>query len=206
MAFTFFYVGGGGGGNFMYRSCIGVSRVHQRVGAALRYQRPTQQARRSLHGLNARDGPSERDHSSSSEEATEEEDNGTERCLPEGPNILGAGFGKDQATEARMKVSDQVGSERLGIAFTCNKCDTRIQKTFSRHAYYRGIVVIACPTCHVRHLIADNIGWYRDLPGSGSGPRIEEWTDVRRVSADVFELEEKFRKSGEAELDDSNRK
>lgn len=48
------------------------------------------------------------------------------------------------------------------IAFTCNKCDTRSSHTFSKQAYQKGTVLIQCPGCKNRHLIADNLKIFRD--------------------------------------------
>lgn len=51
---------------------------------------------------------------------------------------------------------------QLMIAFTCNKCDTRSSHTFSKQAYSKGTVLIQCPGCKNRHLIADNLKIFRD--------------------------------------------
>eukprot|EP00760_Papus_ankaliazontas_P024642 PhM_4_TR23/c0_g1_i1/m.87049/K17808/ZIM17, DNLZ, Tim15; mitochondrial protein import protein ZIM17 len=48
------------------------------------------------------------------------------------------------------------------IAFTCAKCETRSVKRFSKHSYYKGIVVVQCPGCQGKHLIADHLGWFED--------------------------------------------
>eukprot|EP00796_Vickermania_ingenoplastis_P003842 gene3842-2722_t len=45
-------------------------------------------------------------------------------------------------------------------AFTCGQCDFRMVKRFSKHAYTKGIVVVECPNCRVKHLLADNLGWW----------------------------------------------
>lgn len=47
-------------------------------------------------------------------------------------------------------------------AFTCGKCDYRMVKKFSKHAYTKGIVIIECPNCNIKHLLADNLGWMED--------------------------------------------
>ncbi|EGW30111.1 uncharacterized protein SPAPADRAFT_63731 [Spathaspora passalidarum NRRL Y-27907] len=48
------------------------------------------------------------------------------------------------------------------IQFTCNPCSTRSTHTFSKLAYHHGTVLIQCPSCKNRHLIADNLGFARD--------------------------------------------
>ncbi|PVH16278.1 uncharacterized protein CXQ87_004150 [Candidozyma duobushaemuli] len=50
----------------------------------------------------------------------------------------------------------------LMIAFTCTKCDTRSSHVFSKQSYTNGTVLIQCPGCKNRHLIADNLKIFRD--------------------------------------------
>ncbi|WPK23817.1 hypothetical protein PUMCH_001064 [Australozyma saopauloensis] len=58
--------------------------------------------------------------------------------------------------------SIQGETPQLMIAFTCKKCDTRSSHTFSKQAYHKGLVLIQCPGCKGRHLIADNLNIFRD--------------------------------------------
>ncbi|OBA21238.1 zf-DNL-domain-containing protein, partial [Metschnikowia bicuspidata var. bicuspidata NRRL YB-4993] len=51
---------------------------------------------------------------------------------------------------------------QLMIAFTCKVCDTRSSHTFSKQLYTKGSVLIQCPGCKNRHLIADNLKVFRD--------------------------------------------
>lgn len=49
---------------------------------------------------------------------------------------------------------------QLVMMFTCVQCEVRSAKAFSKEAYQRGVVMIECPGCGGRHLIADHLGWF----------------------------------------------
>lgn len=51
---------------------------------------------------------------------------------------------------------------KMLIGFTCKVCQDRSHHVMSKHSYTKGVVLIQCPGCKNRHLIADNLGWFRD--------------------------------------------
>lgn len=53
---------------------------------------------------------------------------------------------------------------RLAITFTCAvpDCGHRSTHEFSKRSYTKGIVIIQCPGCKNRHLIADNLSWFTE--------------------------------------------
>ena len=57
------------------------------------------------------------------------------------------------------------------IVYTCNACQTRSGKSFSKQAYTQGVVIVTCPGCDAKHLIADNLGWF------GENTNVEELTE-----------------------------
>mmetsp|Transcript_3436 Transcript_3436/g.9956 ORF Transcript_3436/g.9956 Transcript_3436/m.9956 type:complete len:164 (-) Transcript_3436:2154-2645(-) len=77
----------------------------------------------------------------------------------------GAFAGIHDGTAATPPQSDAAPREpeaRLGLMFTCNKCDTRAMRSFSKAAYQSGVVIVKCANddCGSRHLIADHLGWF----------------------------------------------
>ncbi|ODV85463.1 hypothetical protein CANARDRAFT_181545, partial [[Candida] arabinofermentans NRRL YB-2248] len=56
----------------------------------------------------------------------------------------------------------KVDNPQLMIAFTCKKCDTRSSHQMSKQAYSSGTVLIQCPGCKNRHLIADHLKIFSD--------------------------------------------
>ena len=94
--------------------------------------------------------------------------------------------------------AEQPDEPKYSLTFTCKvpECDERTSHMFSKRAYHHGIVIIQCPKCEnryvatkrkfyirisqthggwSRHLIADNLGWFKDeRTGQGSLRNIEE--------------------------------
>ncbi|KAH9992438.1 DNL zinc finger-domain-containing protein [Russula vinacea] len=65
---------------------------------------------------------------------------------------------------------------RLSLTFTCTAgtCSTRSTHQFTKRAYEKGIVLIECPGCKTRHLIADNLGWFKDSTEDGKLRNVED--------------------------------
>lgn len=52
---------------------------------------------------------------------------------------------------------------RIGIRYKCKICSSQNSHTFSRKAYTEGVVIVQCDSCKSNHLIADNLGWFKDI-------------------------------------------
>ena len=48
------------------------------------------------------------------------------------------------------------------MAYTCGKCGHKQARTFSKSSYEKGVVLLRCEKCDSLHLVADNLGWFRD--------------------------------------------
>lgn len=64
--------------------------------------------------------------------------------------------------EDEIKGSTRGTGGQYMMAFTCSKCNTKQARTFSKDSYEKGVVLLRCQGCDSLHLIADNLGWFRD--------------------------------------------
>jgi hypothetical protein len=48
----------------------------------------------------------------------------------------------------------------VGYGWLLHPAETRTAKPFSRRAYDHGVVIVMCPGCKARHLLADRLGWF----------------------------------------------
>ncbi|KAJ1969493.1 hypothetical protein H4R35_006125 [Dimargaris xerosporica] len=78
---------------------------------------------------------------------------------------------------------------KLYLGFTCKVCKHRAHKFISRQAYTEGVVLIQCDSCSNRHLIADNLGWFRDSKVNIEDLMREQGEGIRRAVDTPVELQ-----------------
>lgn len=96
-------------------------------------------------------------------------------CLHEAPP-------SDTKEEPEEQVLDP--KHQLLIGFTCKVCEVRSHHVMSKHAYTKGVVLIQCPDCKNRHLIADNLGWFKDTKTNVEDLVKEKGEAIRKVVVD----------------------
>ncbi|KAL9548527.1 hypothetical protein MBANPS3_005633 [Mucor bainieri] len=90
---------------------------------------------------------------------------------------------KEQEPDAHAKQQQQQQHQML-IGFTCKVCNERSHHTMSKHSYTKGVVLIQCPGCKNRHLIADNLGWFKDSSTTVEDLVKEKGEAVRKIIVD----------------------
>ncbi|KZT37962.1 zf-DNL-domain-containing protein [Sistotremastrum suecicum HHB10207 ss-3] len=65
---------------------------------------------------------------------------------------------------------------KLSLTFTCTvaDCGHRSTHEFKKASYERGIVIVECPSCKNRHLIADHLGWFKESTQGGQMRTVED--------------------------------
>ncbi|KAI9652121.1 MAG: aspartate--tRNA ligase dps1 [Trizodia sp. TS-e1964] len=67
-------------------------------------------------------------------------------------------------TYSTLPPFDAAAPEALIISFTCKPCSKRSTHRISKQGYSRGSILITCPSCQRRHLIADHLKIFGHQP------------------------------------------
>ena len=68
------------------------------------------------------------------------------------------------------------------LTFTCKPCQERSSHTISKQGYHRGTVLITCPGCKNKHLIADHLKIFSDTSLTVEDIMAQKGEDVQRGS------------------------
>lgn len=72
--------------------------------------------------------------------------------------------------------------KKMQMIYTCKVCSTRNSQTISKQAYTEGVVIVRCSGCQNNHLVADNLGWFKDKKTNIEDILREKGETVQRVS------------------------
>jgi mitochondrial protein import protein ZIM17 len=71
--------------------------------------------------------------------------------------------------------------KKMQMLYTCKVCNTRNSQTISKLAYTKGVVLVRCSGCQNNHLVADNLGWFKDSKTNIEDILREKGEEVRKV-------------------------
>jgi hypothetical protein len=80
------------------------------------------------------------------------------------------------------------------MVFTCGNCETRAVKGFAKSSYEKGVVLVQCPGCAKRHVVADHLGWFGPEKNvedilAAKGEAVRRVTDVDLEGVDGLSLD-----------------
>lgn len=81
----------------------------------------------------------------------------------------------------------QLHNETLKLGYLCKVCHKRSIKNISKQAYNSGVVIVSCPGCYTNHLIADNVGWFKNANSKNIEDVIASAEQTERITKIVVD-------------------
>jgi mitochondrial protein import protein ZIM17 len=100
------------------------------------------------------------------------------------PNTEIPTFESQEESAPQKNVIGRIAEPYKTLVFTCKVCNTRSARTFSSRAYNEGVVVVECDGCGNKHLIADNLGWFRDERINAAGLAREQGEELKELKVE----------------------
>ncbi|KAH9933417.1 DNL zinc finger-domain-containing protein [Fomitopsis serialis] len=96
-------------------------------------------------------------------------------ALPRADDAASSSSGS-KPPESSNEVTFKTEDPRLSLTFTCmvTACGMRSSHMFTKRSYEKGIVIVQCPGCKNRHLIADHLGWFKESTEDGKLKTVED--------------------------------
>jgi len=85
----------------------------------------------------------------------------TAKCFTTGRRLHVAADDGDFEESKKHRLAEVI--PRLVMSYTCKVCNSSNSHTFSKKAYQEGVVIVQCISCKSNHLVADNLGWFKDV-------------------------------------------
>ncbi|KAM5533809.1 hypothetical protein V8D89_012472 [Ganoderma adspersum] len=85
------------------------------------------------------------------------------------------------APQTQTHITLEPPEPKVSMEFTCTVegCGHRSKHQFTKRSYTSGIVLVQCPGCKNRHLIADHLGWFKESTEDGKLKTVEDMLRAR---------------------------
>ena len=105
--------------------------------------------------------------------------------------VLGTSEDNTSFQQADSSASSPIGEiePHMSASFVCEVCNVRGAWTFKRKTYEKGVVLVRCKSCENLHLVADNLGWFRDSKTNLETLALEKGQTIHRAHNINFRLD-----------------